>query len=126
MSSIGQYQRVGDNCLDAVFQFSEIPRQKYPDGANAAEITQHSLDSSYQLERFLENHNQVEAVLTELQLSFILFLIGQDYDSFNQWKLIIDMLCNCGVALLKYSKLFKSFLNDLHFQVHTKLEKDAV
>ena len=121
MASIIQYQRTnnGDNGLDSVFQFTDIPKQKYPDGANAAEITKHSLDSSYQLGKFLENHTKVEAILTELQLSFILFLIGQDYDSFNQWKLIIDMLCNCGDALLKYSKLFKSFLNDLHFQVLT-------
>ena len=118
LPSITKYKCINDgNSLDVGYQFTDIPKQKYPDEANAAEITKYSLDSSYQLEKFLQHHSQIEAVLTELQLSFILFLIGQDFDSFTQWKLIIDMLCNCGDALLKYSKLYKSFLNDLHFQV---------
>ena len=59
----------------------------------------------------------MEAVLAELQLAFVLFLVGQDHDSFSQWKLVVDMLCGCRRALLKYPAFFKSFIKDLHFQV---------
>ena len=108
----------GDNSLlDVSYNFTAVRKQKYPDGASAAEISLHSLDSSFQLDTWLRGHESSDAVLVELQLAFILFLIGQQYDSFNQWKLVVDMMCGCGESLNKYPKLFISFLNDLHFQV---------
>ena len=108
----------GENSLlDVTYNFTEVRKQKYPDGASAAEISRHCLDSSFQLDTWLRQHDTIEAVLVELQLSFILFLIGQDYESFNQWKLVVDMMCGCGESLVKYPQLFISFLNDLHFQV---------
>lgn len=103
--------------LDAQLKFTEVSKRKYPEGASAAEISLHNLDSSYQLETFLKNHTSIDGVLTELQLAFTLFLIGQDYESFNHWKLVVDMMCGCGKALIKYPNLFKNFIKDLHFQV---------
>ena len=120
IAAVRSYQTpLGDNSLDVEHKFTEVPRQKYPDGASAAEITAHSLDSSHQLDTWLRaaGHDAVEAVLAELQLAFVLFLVGQDHDSFSQWKLVVDMLCGCRRALLKYPAFFKSFINDLHFQV---------
>lgn len=37
--------------------FSEIPKKKYPDGCSPAEITKHSLDSSYVLDGIVQNMN---------------------------------------------------------------------
>ena len=109
----------GDNSLlDVTYNFTEVRRQKYPDGASAEEISRHCLDSSYQLDTWLNHHDNIEAVLQELQLAFILFLVGQDYESFNHWKLVVDMMCGCGESLVKYPQLFTSFINDLHFQVN--------
>ena len=108
----------GDNSLfDVTYNFTAVRKQKYPDGANAAEISLHCLDSSFQLDTWLRHHESSDAVLVELQLAFIVFLVGQQYESFNQWKLVVDMMCGCGESLDKYPKLFISFLNDLHFQV---------
>jgi len=108
----------GDNSLlDVTYNFTAVRKQKYPDGANAAEISLHCLDSSFQLDTWLRHHESSDAVLVELQLAFIVFLVGQQYVSFNQWKLVVDMMCGCGESLDKYPKLFISFLNDLHFQL---------
>ena len=97
--------------------FTSIARQKYPAGASPADITRYSIDSSYQLGLFLAPHDSIEEILVELQFSFLCFLVGQNYDSFCQWKQLVAMLCGCGEALLKYPQLFLNFISDMHFQV---------
>ena len=47
---------VGICVLFFSFRFSEIPRQKHPDGAAPTEVTLHNMDLSYTLETFLENN----------------------------------------------------------------------
>jgi len=96
--------------------YSSISK-KYPDGATPAEITKYSLDSSHQLEVFLAPHDNIDEVLVELQFSFLCFLVGQNYDSFCQWKHLVAMMCGCGEALLKYPQLFLNFISDMHFQM---------
>ena len=98
--------------------------QKYPDGASATDISKHCLDSSYQLEIFLSNLEKIEDILAQLQLAFVVFLIGQDYDSFDHWKLITNMLCGCMEATLKYPQLFLNFITDLHFQVRAETQTE--
>ena len=75
------------------------------------------MDSSYQLGLFPAPHDSIEEVLVELQFSFLCFLVGQNYDSFCQWKQQVAMLCGRGEALPKYPQLFLNFISDMHFQV---------
>ena len=56
-------------------------------------------------------------VLVELQFSFLCFLVAQNYDSFEQWKHLVALLCTCVKAMSKFPDLFISFMADLHFQV---------
>ena len=117
-TSLDKYQQFeSSESTFAKYDFTEVPKQKYPDGSSASEISLHNLDSSHQLQVFLQGEESVEEVLVQLQMAFILFLVGQDYESFNQWKVVVDMMCGCGNALVKYPNLFKRFINDLHFQV---------
>jgi len=97
--------------------YTRIARQKYPAGACPADITRYSIDSSYQLSLFLASHHNIQEVLVELQFSFLCFLVGQNFDSFTQWKQIVAMMCGCGEALLKYPQLFINFISDMHFQM---------
>ena len=97
--------------------YTSLTKQKYPAGAVPADITRHCMDTSYQLGLFIAHHDMVEEVLVELQFSFLCFLVGQNFDSFCQWKQLVAMLCGCGEALLKYPQLFLHFKSDMHFQV---------
>jgi len=97
--------------------YTKVSRRRYPAGACPADITRYSMDSSYQLSLFLDNHPSIEEVLVELQFSFLCFLVAQNFDSFTQWKQIVAMLCGCGEALLKYPQLFINFISDMHFQM---------
>ena len=117
-------RREDESSLASTIDFTPLPKQKYPDGASASEVSRHCLDSSYQLEVFLSNMENIEDVLVQLQLAFLLFLIGQDYESFSQWKLITDMLCGCMEATLKYPQLFLNFITDLHFQVSLETQTE--
>lgn len=35
-------------------RYTQFPNMKYPEGSTPQEITKHSMDSTYQLEQFLE------------------------------------------------------------------------
>lgn len=43
--------------------------------------------------------------------------MGQNYDCFEQWKLLVSMLCQCRDGLLQYPALFMDLISDLHFQM---------
>lgn len=101
-------------------RFTEIPKQRYPDGASPQEITKHSMDSSYLLETLLKTvySKNSNGILGEIQFAFICFLIGQVFDAFEQWKRLVHLLCSSESALNTHSELFMNFISMLHFQVH--------
>ena len=59
----------------------------------------------------------MEEVLAELQFSFVCFLCGQHYDSFEQWKVLLRLICSCDEAMVKYPDLYLALIMDMHFQV---------
>jgi len=112
-------------------RFTLIP-EKYPSNSTPAEVTKHSMDSSFQLKQYLEvfhrlygdvvsnsmtDRNQVDEILGELQFSFICFLVGQNYDAFEHWKQLLNMYCTCDEALASQTHLYMTLISDLHFQI---------
>ncbi|XP_041373332.1 protein AAR2 homolog [Gigantopelta aegis] len=96
-----------------------IEKHNYPSGASAAEITKYSMDSSYALElilttRYPDSHTDI---LGEIQFAFVCFLVGQNYDSFEQWKKLVHLLCTCEEACKKHIHLFSQLIGVLHFQI---------
>ena len=58
-----------------------------------------------------------DEVLAELQFSFVCFLVGQHYDSFEHWKKLLVMLCTCEEAILEHPQLFMKLISEMYFQV---------
>jgi len=50
--------------------------------------------------------NQVDILLGELQFAFVSFLLGQNFDSFEQWKQLVLLLTQCDAALITQYNLF--------------------
>ncbi|CAH1796636.1 unnamed protein product [Owenia fusiformis] len=99
-------------------RFSEIPKKKYPEGATPSEITKYSIDSSYVTVKIIQSKNlPSNHILGEVQFAFICFLIGQTYDAFEQWKLLVHMLCTSEEAMADYPALYNEFISMLHFQI---------
>ena len=65
----------------------------------------------------LDYYSRNDEILGELQFSFICFLVGQNYDAFEQWKLLLKMFCTCDEALATQTHLYMTLISDLHFQV---------
>lgn len=101
----------------ARIHFTPLAKERFPPGCTAQEITEHNMDSSHRLQKFLEPHSHIEEVLVELQFAFLCFLVAQNYDSFEHWKQLVALMCGCSKALLKYPQLFLNFMSDLHFQM---------
>ena len=114
------------------FRYTPLWKQAFPTGSTPGEISKYSMDSSHQLGQFIgslsllygdqvsssmSDHSHTEEVLAELQFSFLCFLVGRNYDSFERWKRLVIILCNCDEALAKHSQLFLNFISDLYFQM---------
>eukprot|EP00049_Salpingoeca_infusionum_P007453 m.121743 g.121743 ORF g.121743 m.121743 type:complete len:395 (-) comp13705_c0_seq1:123-1307(-) len=99
------------------FRFTEIPRRLFPPGASPADISKHSMDRSFTLHHILEQLDDTQALLAEVQLSFVSFLLGQVFDGFEQWKQLLNLVCNCDDALLTYTPLYQQLIEIIHFQI---------
>ena len=128
---------------DYRINFTEMNlKRSFPDGASGVELTKYSLDKSYLLETLLQKKYKggenlfissrergfvftlradYREVLGELQLSFIIFLIGQVYDGLEQWKNLVQLVCQSDEALDKHaSTLYMEFLGTPIHPSHTR------
>ncbi|XP_024997955.2 protein AAR2 homolog isoform X1 [Gallus gallus] len=101
-------------------RFTELPRQTYPDGASPEEITRHSMDLSYALEKVIARRyaGRPQDLLAELQFAFICFLIGNVYDAFEHWKRLLNILCRSEDAIAKYQDLYANLIFVLYHQLN--------
>ncbi|KAI1716149.1 AAR2 protein [Ditylenchus destructor] len=110
-------------------RFSEVPQVSLAD-TNLKKAGIDSSDRFYTLLKSLGD-NQKE-LLGEFQFSFVVFLIGQVYEGFEQWKRLIHLMCSCNRALVTHSQFFLDLLMVIHFQLkqcpedffHDQLAKD--
>ncbi|XP_051489215.1 protein AAR2 homolog [Apus apus] len=100
-------------------RFTELPKQMYPEGATPEEITRHSLDLSYALEKVINQRyaSQPLGLLAELQFAFICFLIGNVYDAFEHWKRLLNILCRSEDAIGRYQDLYINLISVLYHQL---------
>ncbi|KAG9416347.1 a1-alpha2 repression [Aphanomyces cochlioides] len=92
------------------------PLRKASTRKSPQDLTAYHLDSSEHLEYLLETYykNDWKALLGELQLAFVLFLLISSYDALNQWKQFVWLLCSCENAVITRPELFSSFLQVIH------------
>lgn len=109
--------------------FTKMPTQSYPTGSSLNDITKHSIDLSYKLDLFVKDQHKnmqpnnedesanIDNLLGELQFAFVCFLIGNVYDGFEQWKSILNLVCNCEKAIELYPGFYLKLVNALYYQL---------
>ncbi|XP_066582433.1 protein AAR2 homolog [Prorops nasuta] len=98
-------------------RLTELPEQHYPDGATPAEVTKHSLDSTYILDTLEKKMDKPMDVVGELQLAFICFLAGQSLDAFEHWKKLVTLLCRVDSGIPSRFSIYMEFLKTLEAQI---------
>lgn len=58
-------------------------------------------------------------LLAELQFSYICFLLGLSYESFERWKKLFQLFCMSKDAVAQDQKLFAKFLLAVRHQLET-------
>merc|ERR1719498_1769023 len=88
-------------------------------GSSPAETTQMHMDRSGQLDEMIkkEYRGNELGILGELQLAYIAFLLGQNYDGFEQWKSLLLLLCSCEHAVTTRPELFAELLRSFFSQL---------
>lgn len=96
---------------------TKLPERGYPEGATAAEITQHHLDSSYVLEVMVKSYKNQNDFIGELQFCYVCFLVGHSLEAFEHWKKLIGLLCSCETGIKKFRGVYDAFITVLEVQI---------
>lgn len=106
--------------------YTSIPKRLVKHGMSITQVTEFNFDKSYILSEILQkNFERPEDFLGEFQFAYISFIIGEDFESFDQWKSLLVLFCNCDKALFTHTDFFFKFVPVLYSQV-LSLPKDLV
>ncbi|CDW90609.1 UNKNOWN [Stylonychia lemnae] len=105
--------------------YSDIPKRKIITHLQGEALTQANFDKSIILQEVLEKsfQNQENSLLGEFQFAFVTFLLGENLESYDQWKKIVNLLCNCEIAVRDKFDLFYKFIPVFYEQLK-QLPKD--
>jgi A1 cistron-splicing factor AAR2 len=79
-------------------------------GADASATTLMNLDKTDLLNQIIAKYGDENCLLGEFQYAFAAFMFGLSWDSFDHWKLILDLICSCERGLLERSSFFIRFI----------------
>ncbi|CAH1105542.1 unnamed protein product [Psylliodes chrysocephalus] len=94
-----------------------FPDKNYPENSTPAEITKHSLDSSYVLEEMVTKYTISTEILGEMQICYICFLVGHSLEAFDHWKKIFNLFCSCQTGIKKHKHLYDIFISVIEIQI---------
>uniref|UniRef100_A0A0K0FLJ8 Protein AAR2 homolog n=1 Tax=Strongyloides venezuelensis TaxID=75913 RepID=A0A0K0FLJ8_STRVS len=101
---------------DEKIRFSKIPK------VTLDNIDKRSgIDNSMLLEQLLKNYktDSEQKLLGEFQYSFVVFLLGQVYEGFEQWKKFLHLLSSVKSSLNKHISLYEKIFMALYYQILT-------
>ena len=56
-------------------------------------------------------------MVAELQVAFVVFLVGQNMAGWERWRRLVDVLCRAEGALGGEPALYEAVMGVLHFQI---------
>jgi A1 cistron-splicing factor AAR2 len=116
-SSTSRLSDVADSRIQKAHtvHFTEIDlKHSFPAGTQGALRSKYSMDKSWLLKKLI-SESSVEEILGEMQLAFLMFILGQFYDGYEQWKILIHLICNSEESLEQDSGFFIQFICNYFF-----------
>ena len=65
----------------------------------------------------VEQTGSENELLGELEIAFVVFLLGHVYSSFEHWKNLVNLFCRARQSLHDRPCLYKNFIRTLHFNL---------
>ncbi|KAK9324359.1 A1 cistron-splicing factor [Lipomyces orientalis] len=118
-SSSSKSSMLSDDTDSFRFLNFDLKRQRtWREGATGRELTTAALDRSWFLGDLIsrERNGDYNAVLAELQLSFILLVLLANYSASEQWRRIVELLCSSKSAVSSRPEFYRKFLTILYAQ----------
>ena len=100
-------------------KWSSIGKLQIPTGLSPFEVSRLHLDKIthlFQVVRRNYGTTNEQILLGELQLCFIEFLLGQNYEAFLHWRELLELFLGC-TGIENHQTFFTQFLQVLHFQI---------
>ncbi|KAF2351798.1 A1 cistron-splicing factor AAR2 [Trinorchestia longiramus] len=99
------------------FRWYTFPKLAYKEGASPSEITAASIDSSYLLQCLVDQLKSPSHLVSELQLSFVVFLVAQCWSGWERWRSLLDVFCRAEAGLLHHPQVYSDLIGALHYQI---------
>ena len=102
-----------------LLKFTDVDRLLvHPENSTPEQITRNQIDNSFLLEQLIAaSGGEENSVLGELQFAFVVFLVGQNYEAFEQWKKLFRLICKASKAMTSRPQFFVNFIRVLYFQL---------
>jgi len=98
--------------------YSTVPKRIVKPGVSGSDLTLINFDKSFALKQLIDHeYKHPQQVLGELQFAFICFMLGESLESFEQWKGLLNLLCNSEEAAQSDSSLLAEFIPVLCNQI---------
>lgn len=129
VTSSSQLSDVADPRLESkshTIHFTAIDlKHSFPDDIHGELRSKYAMDKSWLLSKLI-SENSAQDILGELQLSFLLFILGQFYDGFEQWKILVHLVCNSEQSLEEDPSFFVEFLCTYNLQSDSRCPYEPV
>ena len=105
-----------------IYDIKEIRKLKIFNNLKTNELTKIYMDRTKLFEYIIKDNTlyskNIKYFLGELQHCFISFIIGESIKGLNQWKHIINLLCNCESLIINQYKFYYHFIHILTKQMN--------
>lgn len=98
-------------------RFCTIPT-RVPQHAEPAEISRHAIDCIAAVNTLFESFdNNSEALIEELQLAFVFYLVGYSVESLEHWRKLLGLLAHSETAVSKHKLAYMKYSEVLAHQL---------
>eukprot|EP00012_Vannella_robusta_P005951 CAMPEP_0206194258 /NCGR_PEP_ID=MMETSP0166-20121206/7084_1 /ASSEMBLY_ACC=CAM_ASM_000260 /TAXON_ID=95228 /ORGANISM="Vannella robusta, Strain DIVA3 518/3/11/1/6" /LENGTH=389 /DNA_ID=CAMNT_0053611185 /DNA_START=20 /DNA_END=1185 /DNA_ORIENTATION=- len=103
------------------FRYESIPQRWIPHNESScqgSDRTKYFMDKSYLLDHLINSkYGTWEELIGEFQFSFICFWLGESYESFEHWKQLMILFCNCDISISEHPEWWKEILQTIEKQM---------
>uniref|UniRef100_A0A6B2L7F2 AAR2 splicing factor homolog n=1 Tax=Arcella intermedia TaxID=1963864 RepID=A0A6B2L7F2_9EUKA len=108
-----------NNDSETSLPYTNIPERTLAPNTSPQDITKLNFDKSYVLLELFRTdfNNDPQLFLGEFEYAFLMFSLGECYESFEQWKKMLRLVCQCETAISEKMSFFVEFVKVVNIQV---------